>query len=48
LALEQKPLAFEDVGSALRHIDRHALCKPWQAHARLLRQVRTQRTLGEF
>lgn len=48
LALEQKPLAFEDVGSALRHVDRHALCKPWQAHARLLRQVRTQRTLGEF
>jgi hypothetical protein len=48
LALEQKPLAFEDVESALRHIDRHALCKPWQSYARLLRQVRTQRTLGEF
>jgi hypothetical protein len=48
LALEQKPLVFEDVGSALRHIDRHALCKPWQSYARLLKQVRTQRTLGEF
>lgn len=48
LALESKPLVFEDVESALRHIDRLALLKGWQTHAALLRQARTQRTLGDF
>lgn len=48
LALQSRPLAFEDLDSALRHVDRHALHKPWQAHAHLLRLVRTQRTLGDF
>lgn len=48
LALESKPLVFEDLAAALRHIDRHALLKSWQAHARLLGQARTQRSLSDF
>ncbi|MFA5944828.1 MAG: hypothetical protein WC876_10225, partial [Candidatus Thermoplasmatota archaeon] len=48
VALESKGLVFEDIESALRHIDRHALLKGWQGHAALLRQVRTQRSLGDF
>ena len=48
LAMQAKPLLFEDVDSALRHVDRHALLKGWQAHAHLLRQVRTQRSLDAF
>jgi hypothetical protein len=47
-AMESKPLAFEDLGSALRHIDRHALWKPWQENATLLRQVRAQRSLDAY
>lgn len=48
LALSAKPLVFEDIGSALRHIDRHALHKAWQAHAGFLKTVRTQRSLDLF
>lgn len=48
LAMESKPLEFEDVDSALRHIDRRALWKPWRAHAQLLRRVRRQRTLESW
>ena len=48
LALQSKPLVFEDLESALRHMDRHALLKGWQASAQLLRRVRAQRTLGEY
>lgn len=48
LAMESKPLVFEDVEAALRHIDRHALLKEWQAHAQLLKAVRSQRSLTEF
>jgi hypothetical protein len=48
LAMEAKPLQFEDVDSALRHIDRHALFKPWQAHAAFLKQARTQRVLDSY
>lgn len=48
LALQAKPLVFEDLDSALRHVDRHALLKGWQAHAHLLKAVRTQRSLSEF
>jgi DNA repair protein NreA len=48
LALASKPLVFEDTASALRHIDRHAILKGWQANAALLKRVRSQRTLPEF
>src|SRR5688572_779711 len=48
LALASKPLVFEDVDSALRHIDRHALLKEWQSHAHLLRAVRAQRSLDAY
>lgn len=48
LAMAARPLEFEDVPAALRHIDRHALFKPWQAHAALLRQVRSQRALEDY
>lgn len=48
IAMESRPLAFEDLGSALRHIDRHAILKGWQAHAELLGMVRRQRTLDAF
>jgi hypothetical protein len=48
LALEQKGLVFEDVASALRHVDRHARLKTWQAHASLLERVRRQRSLDAF
>ncbi|HJQ93591.1 MAG TPA: Nre family DNA repair protein [Candidatus Thermoplasmatota archaeon] len=48
LALGSKPLVFEDVESALRHIDRQALYKPWQNHAALLKQARTQRSLDSY
>jgi DNA repair protein NreA len=48
LAMESKPLVFEDLGSALRHIDRHALLKSWQAHAALLGRLRTQRSLEDY
>lgn len=47
-ATEQKPLVFEDVDSALRHIDRHARLKTWQAHAPLLERTRRQRSLDAF
>lgn len=47
-ALGQKPLVFEDVASALRHIDRHARLKTWQAHAPLLERTRRQRSLDAF
>ncbi|HEX2066656.1 MAG TPA: hypothetical protein VHI93_07580, partial [Candidatus Thermoplasmatota archaeon] len=47
-ALASRPLAFEDAGAALRHIDRHALHAGWQVHAQLLRQARTQRSLDSF
>jgi hypothetical protein len=47
-ALDSKPLVFEDVESALRHIDRHALHKEWQRHAELLRRVRQQRSLDAY
>jgi hypothetical protein len=47
-ALASPPLRFEDLASALRHIDRHALHKGWQAHAELLRRVLLQRSLDMF
>lgn len=47
-ALEQKPLVFEDLAAALRHVDRHARLKAWQAHAHLLERVRRQRSLDAF
>jgi hypothetical protein len=48
LAMQSRPLVFEDLDSALRHIDRHALLKSWQASAALLRQARTQRSLDSY
>jgi DNA repair protein NreA len=48
LALESKPLLFEDVESALRHIDRRALHKAWQRDATFLAAVRRQRSLDSY
>ncbi len=48
LAMQAKPLVFEDVGAALRHIDRQARLKTWQAHAPLLERLRQQRSLDAF
>lgn len=47
-ALASRGLEFEDVASALRHMDRHARFKTWQAHAGLLERIRRQRTLVEY
>lgn len=47
-ALAARPLVFEDIDAALRHMDRHARTKDWQRHASLLRLVRAQRTLDAF
>jgi DNA repair protein NreA len=48
LALDAKPLVFEDVPAALRHIDRHARLKTWQVHTNLLETTRQQRSLDSF
>jgi hypothetical protein len=48
LAMSAKPLVFEDVASAVRHIDRHCLFKSWQDHADLLQRLRGQRLLEDF
>lgn len=48
LAMESKRLVFEDLESALRHVDRHSLHKSWRHDARLLEQVQRQRTLDHF
>jgi len=48
LAMESKPLVFEDTESAVRHLDRHALHKSWKAQATLLRIAQTQRSLDAF
>lgn len=48
LAMEQKGLQFEDLDSALRHVDRHALLKTWQMHAKLLARIRRQRSLDAY
>lgn len=47
-ALAAKPLPFDDVASALRHIDRHALLKTWSSHSGLLPLLRSRRTLDSF
>ncbi|MFO1533189.1 MAG: hypothetical protein ABR562_05770 [Thermoplasmatota archaeon] len=48
LAMASKPLAFEDLESAVRHIDRRALHKPWQRDSHLLELARTQRSLDAY
>ncbi len=48
LALAQPGLEFEDLPSALRHMDRHAHFKNWQAHAELLRRLQHQTTLDSY
>ena len=48
LALQSKPLVFEDLESAVRHIDRRALHKPWQRDSHVLKLARTQRSLESF
>ncbi len=48
LTMAARPLVFEDVESALRHIDRHCQFKTWQAHADLLARCRLQRTLESY
>lgn len=47
-AMAAPGLPFEDTESALRHMDRHALHKTWQASARLLHEARVQRSLDVF
>jgi hypothetical protein len=47
-SLASRPLVFEDAAAALRHIDRHALLKTWQAHAPLLRESLARRTLDQY
>ncbi|MHB8634407.1 MAG: Nre family DNA repair protein [Thermoplasmatota archaeon] len=47
-ALESRPLVFEDVDSALRHIDRRARWKPWRTATELLGTVRRQRLLDSY
>lgn len=48
VALESKPLQFEDVDSAVRHIDRHAVYKSWPMSAPFLARIRREKTLDEF
>ncbi len=48
VALESPGLVFEDLGAALRHMDRRAYFKSWQHHAELLRRLRQQSTLDVF
>ncbi len=48
LALDRPGLVFEDLPSALRHMDRRAHFKPWQAHASLLDRLRRQTTLDAY
>ena len=47
-AMATKPLMFEDMDAALRHMDRHALHKGWQADAELLQRIRRHPTLETF
>lgn len=47
-ALAQKGLQFEDMESALRHIDRHARWPRWRAHSGLLPRLRKQTSLDRF
>jgi hypothetical protein len=47
-AMESKPLIFEDIESATRHIDRHAIHKGWQQDAELLQRIRSQPTIEAF
>lgn len=47
-AMQSKPLEFEDVDAALRHMDRHAKHKHWQRDAALLQRVRRMPTLESF
>jgi DNA repair protein NreA len=47
-AVRAPPLVFEDAASALRHMDRRAMLKPWRAHTRLLGRLLAQRRLADF
>lgn len=47
-AMASKPLVFEDTDAALRHMDRHAKHKRWQADAELLQRIRKHPTLEAF
>ena len=47
-AMQGKPLAFEDVESATRHVARRARGKDWLRMAVLPREARVQRTLKDF
>lgn len=47
-AMQAKPLVFEDLDAAIRHIDRRAIHKDWVRDAGFLRQVRRQRTLDAW
>ncbi len=46
-AMATKPLVFEDVPAAIRHVDRHARV-PWQNHAQLLHQRLQQPSLDRW
>ena len=47
-ALSTRPLEFEDLQAALRHMDRHARTPDWQRHATLLAAVRSQPSLDAW
>lgn len=47
-AMASQGLEFEDLNSALRHMDRHARHKGWRNDAELLRRIQRQPTLETF
>ncbi len=47
-AMQAKPLIFEELEAALRHVNRHAHFKQWQQHAELLQRVKRQTTLDRY
>lgn len=47
-AMQGKPLAFEDVESAMRHVARRSRGKDWVRMAVLPREARVQRTLRDY
>ncbi len=47
-AMQGKGLVFEDIASAMRHVERHSRWKEWSKVAVLPREARLQRRIEEF
>lgn len=47
-ALKKKPLIFEDLDYAVKFINRRIINKTWPGASRLLKMVKTQRTLEDY